>query len=348
MSEQIRETRVQRRIAAIVGALLLTTGCASSGGTPPPADAVYGTAAVANHGPKKTIAVARFDANGAFVARYGGWDIGGGLAAQLTSELQRSNRFVVVERAELGGVLREQEMALTGLTTTQTSPGAGQLLGAQLLVRGSVTEFSESDSGNGLTFGGPVGAGFGTALSSRSRKGSVAIDVRVIDTTTGRVVASTTTRRELESRAIGINGMGQAGMRVGYDMFDSSPLGEATRDAIAETVVRLSSMLSNVPWNAQVAKVAAGKVYVNAGSNASLSEGTSLDVYRVVGRVVDPYTGELLGFEERRIGSVTIGAVRPRYSTGSFDGGVRPQVGDMLRYAPRVASQPATSPTQGS
>ena len=61
-------------------------------------------------GPKRTIAVGKFDAIGAFTQKYGDWDIGGGLAAMLTSALVKSDRFVVIERAELSQILSEQEL----------------------------------------------------------------------------------------------------------------------------------------------------------------------------------------------------------------------------------------------
>ena len=47
-------------------------------------------------GPKKRIAVAKFDTIGSFSAEYGTWDIGGGLAAQLTTALVESGQFIVV------------------------------------------------------------------------------------------------------------------------------------------------------------------------------------------------------------------------------------------------------------
>jgi curli biogenesis system outer membrane secretion channel CsgG len=55
-------------------------------------------------GPKKRIAVATFDGAG-------GSDVGGGLSSQLTAELLKTGRFVVLERADLATVLREQELA---------------------------------------------------------------------------------------------------------------------------------------------------------------------------------------------------------------------------------------------
>ena len=52
-------------------------------------------------GPKRTVTVGGFQSTGAFVAKYGDWDVGGGLAAMLTSALVDSDRFIVVERAAI-------------------------------------------------------------------------------------------------------------------------------------------------------------------------------------------------------------------------------------------------------
>src|ERR1700687_3967300 len=111
-------------------------------------------------GPRKRISVAKFDANGAFVTVYGGWDIGGGLAAQLTTALVESGRFIVVERPDLQVVLREQELAQLNVTSKGSAPQAGNVLGTQLIVRGSVTEFEQTSGSSGMHIG-VSGAGGG-------------------------------------------------------------------------------------------------------------------------------------------------------------------------------------------
>ena len=67
-------------------------------------------------GPKRTISVGKFDAIGAFTAKYGNWDIGGGLSAMMTTALIESGQFIVVERANLQQVLSEQELKASRLT----------------------------------------------------------------------------------------------------------------------------------------------------------------------------------------------------------------------------------------
>lgn len=258
---------------------------------------------------RKTVAVTRFDANDSLLARYGGYDVGGGLAEQLASELEGSGEFTVVENAELSNVRREQARAGDGLPPAHTSTQAARLLGAQFLVRSSITDFNETRQGDGHIW----------------------IDLRVIDTTTDRVVARIKAQRELGRTSPSIDGVGQNRTRFGYDAFQRSPLGRAAREAMTQAVLDMGRQLDHVPWNAHVTKVRASLVYVNAGANANLYEGEQLDVYRVVDRIEDPDTGEVLGVEEHRIGTVTLGSVQQCYATGTYSGPGRPRVGDNLR-----------------
>jgi curli biogenesis system outer membrane secretion channel CsgG len=77
------------------------------------------------------------------------WKIGEGLAEMLTSELVKTGQFIVVERQGLGDVVGEQALGQSGLVRGETVARPGQLLGAQVVVRGAVTEFEEQASGGG-------------------------------------------------------------------------------------------------------------------------------------------------------------------------------------------------------
>ncbi|RPI52373.1 MAG: hypothetical protein EHM55_16650, partial [Acidobacteria bacterium] len=93
-------------------------------------------------GPKRTVAVSRFASNTDFNNHYGLSDIGGGLADLLSSALVESGQFIVVERPTLSDVLSEQKLAGSGLVVQEGASRAGNLIGASLLVKGAVTEFS--------------------------------------------------------------------------------------------------------------------------------------------------------------------------------------------------------------
>jgi hypothetical protein len=67
--------------------------------------------------------------------------------------LMRTGRFIVVERQALGDIVREQELGQSGLLRRETAAPTGQVLGAQIVVRGAVTECEARASGGGAGAG---------------------------------------------------------------------------------------------------------------------------------------------------------------------------------------------------
>ena len=323
--------------AGLVGFFLASavSGCATqSPNTAPAAHSAPSVAASAVstqgqfYGAKKSIAVAKFDANGAFLNSYGGSDIGGGLSAIMVSELDKTGAFRVVNRSDLDAALYEQSLSLQGLTATDTVK-AGQLVGAQYLVRGSVTEFSNAKKGGGISVGGNFGDLFG-GISPQRRVGHVGIDVSVFDASTGEIVASTTVKREVKRMAIGANVTGD-GWSVGGNKFENTVLGEAARDAIADAVAQVANSLSGKAWTAQVAQVRGNVLYVNAGAESGLKMGDTMTITRVTDRIVDPVTGAVLGVEEVTVGTATISDVQSQYAKATFSARRTPETGDTLK-----------------
>jgi curli biogenesis system outer membrane secretion channel CsgG len=93
-------------------------------------------------GLKKRIAVVDFEDRSGW-----GHNIGTGLADMLVTELVKSGDFMVVERQELSKILEEQGLGMSGVVTPQSAAQVGQVLGVELMVMGSVTEFGEKKSG---------------------------------------------------------------------------------------------------------------------------------------------------------------------------------------------------------
>src|SRR3989338_4713176 len=100
-------------------------------------------------GAKARVAVSQFGTTDRFASVYGGWNIGGGLAAQLVTALIDTRRVVVVERAILSKVLIEQELGQNRLSSSFTQTPSAQLLGVDYLIVGEVTEFEEQQMGGG-------------------------------------------------------------------------------------------------------------------------------------------------------------------------------------------------------
>jgi len=59
-----------------------------------------------------------------------------------TTELVNTGKFTVIERSELQKVLDEQELGKKGVLDPATAARVGKVLGVQLFILGTVTEFS--------------------------------------------------------------------------------------------------------------------------------------------------------------------------------------------------------------
>lgn len=119
------------------------------------------------------------------------------LAAALANELQGTGTLQVVERKQLKDVLSEQELAELGIV--KKGPDAarkGQMRGARYIVLGTLTSYETNveQKQAGSSFGL---LGFGKRNQEVETKDYVAIDIRVVDSSTGEVIGS----RTVEGRA---------------------------------------------------------------------------------------------------------------------------------------------------
>ena len=89
---------------------------------------------------KVRVAVMNFENN----STWHWWGDNLGYAAQdvLTTALFESGQFSVIERAQIDAVLAEQNLGASGRVTGATAAQVGQLLGVQLILTGSITQFS--------------------------------------------------------------------------------------------------------------------------------------------------------------------------------------------------------------
>lgn len=219
--------RLNRRSTLLVAAALLAvcgaacapvqpTAMVTSGGGPGMAEAQ----AVPYNGPQARITVSKFvDKSG---KGYG--DIGEGMTDMLTTALFNTNRFIVLERGELGEVLREQDLAVSGRIKKGTEAPVGEIEGAELLVVGAITEFEPNAGGGGIgILTGALGVGLGVKTAH------VAIDIRIIDAKTSRILAAQT----VEGRAQDVGAIGGIAvggpLAVGFGAFAKTPMEKAIR-----------------------------------------------------------------------------------------------------------------------
>jgi curli biogenesis system outer membrane secretion channel CsgG len=255
-------------------------------------------------GPKKTIAVARFN-NTSGINSY--INLGDDFSAQLTDALLQSGKFIVVSRQDLGAVLTEQDLADSGRLAKSLTASKGKIIPAQILVTGNITEFEQN------TGGGAQGLNIhGVTIGGAKSDAHVAVIVQIIDSTTGEILDSQRVEGLADASAFTIGYSGS--WSLGSSSFKKTPLGKATQIAIDRSVVYISDRLARLPWQGRVVTVKEGLVYVNAGSNAGIKSGMNFVVYRKGESLVDPETGAELGAEKKKVADIVIFEIEPKFS----------------------------------
>lgn len=114
-----------------------------------------------------------------------------GIRDMLVTDLFAQDRFIVLERSALDEVITEQEFSADARAGDETRIPKGELEGAELIVLAAVTAFDAGISGAALPIPIPLGdrGDFGV-MHLRFKRGYVAMDLRVVDARTGRVLSS--------------------------------------------------------------------------------------------------------------------------------------------------------------
>jgi curli biogenesis system outer membrane secretion channel CsgG len=187
-----------------------------------------GGAAMAREAPTMTVAVVDFT-NQTNSATWWGGDVGPQLADMLSNELSATGDFKVIERQKINAVLAEQDLASSNRERPGSHPHTGNITGAQYLVTGAVSAYSEDASSTG---GGVNIAGF--HLGGGQKKAYVAIDLRVVDAETSEVVYSRTV--EGLSTDSGVNAGANVRWGLGGDFHheQKTPASKAVRAALIE------------------------------------------------------------------------------------------------------------------
>lgn len=183
-------------------------------------------------GPKARIAVGDFQVKAAGATI----EIGDGLREMLVTALFISNRFIVLERQAIQDVILEQDLGASGRVKSGTAAPTGILEGSELLVYGVVSEFDMGKSGFGVNMAVP---GIPVLFGGGARNAHMAIDLRVVDTATGRIVCATRVEGNATDYTARVGtriGGGSTAMPVSLSAFEDTPMEKAIRVCIEEAI----------------------------------------------------------------------------------------------------------------
>lgn len=125
---------------------------------------------------------------------------GRALSNMLATELAARARFTVVERRKLAEILEQQDLAQSGLLKPGEGARIGELTGAQYLVMGTISAFEDNAETR-------VASGMfrRTKIESISEGAYLAVDLRVVDTSSGEVRYARTIEGRTEASRVDLS-----------------------------------------------------------------------------------------------------------------------------------------------
>ncbi|MEE2682110.1 MAG: CsgG/HfaB family protein, partial [Planctomycetota bacterium] len=242
-----------------------------------------------------------------------------GAERQMESELQRSQKFDVVARGDLSTILKEQDLADSGLVD-QLDPNTArslQLAGARYVAILTVDGFQ--DVTDRTTLQKQLGP-------TRAERRSIQLSgvVQVYDTTSARMLSSaplTIDRNQLEEIIPGVERTGNKTQAVLASV--ASALG-------AESAASITSAI----FPAKVLAYTFGQITFNRTGSSGVSDGQIWEVMHAGEELIDPDTGASLGSEEVTVGWARVTDAGDRFSKAQaiVDNGIAK--GAIMRYRP--------------
>ncbi len=322
--------------------LVSLMACAAPKPTPQVAPEPTPRAYPEHRGPRLRVAIAAFTDNEPNLPQLNAAGMNGIaplIEEQLVTELVRTGRVTVLERKQLKKVAGEVDLGqgeMAEYFAKSEKIEKGKFLMAQAMFAGAVTEF-EPDA-EGMHAGVMVS---GVGASASANRARVGIEMRLIDTETGKVIEAT----HAEGTALRVEGevgIPYIGLQIGAGAFYKTPLGRATREAIDKAIDFILAKLGPIPWEAPIVSVESpSRVILRGGNDINLQPNDVFDVIVRSREVVDPETGDHLSWVEVPWGRIKIIEVQPELSIGEMqDGAKTPPLKAVIRW--RVDSSTST------
>lgn len=270
-------------------------------------------------------------------------DFGQGLTEMMTTSLFNTNRFILLERKAMGDIQAELQLAATGVMNPDTGGKPGNLLGAQVIIRGALTEFNYKRTQSNAS-GMMVKA---MDVHRTQTNAFLALDIRIFDAATGQILDSIRADGRASSAQNEATVEIKKDTRVGRASYADSPLEFAARQAIEKAVRFICERMESRPWEGAIAEMETEgdkvtTLYLNAGSSAGIRVGDTFEVLRAGRPIINPETKVVIGrTRDTVVGLCKVDTVSDAISTAVPVQGEKFQRGDLVRMAGGQANSPA-------
>ncbi len=195
----------------------------------------------------------------------------------LSSKLVETEKFILIERADLDKIEKELRMENYGPLKNM----------ADYLIIGSVTEFGRKDQGE-----------VGVFSRTRRQIAFAKVHVRLIDVRTGQILYSEEGEGEAFSEAGSVFGIGE---RAGYD---SAINDKALDGAITNLASNIIQNLLDRPWRSYILGYEDGNVIIAGGRAQNIKEGDRFQVIQEGKKVKNPQTNMMITLPGKHIATL--------------------------------------------
>lgn len=198
------------------------------------------------------------------------------MSDMLTTSLVKTARFEIVERNKIDKVFKEQNFGMSGMVDENTAAEVGKLLGAKYVVFGSITSATRKDIDK-----------FGYILV----RIEVGIDVRAVNTTSGKILLSESAIGVSESKLVTT----ADGVIVSGAIDYNSAYADASRDAITIVGRKIADLSPLIGF---VLSVDPSQVLIDIGEEQGVKNGDSFVAFTVGDEILHPATGKHIGWKK--------------------------------------------------
>lgn len=225
----MKTTTLSRLTSISLAALMLAGVCVSAIATP----ATTQPATQLAQATKKRLVVMDFDygTTNSYYTSYRGVGAAKGISELLINELVNNGTYTVVDRSKLEQVLKQQNR--TGAMDAGTAAEIGKQLGVDAVLIGTITKFNIDKQSGGASFMG-IGGG------SQKTKATVQIDVRLIATASGDILATAKAVGEADQSDSNISVRGISGNSGSNN--EDTLLSAAVDKAVSQMVTKLAEV----------------------------------------------------------------------------------------------------------
>lgn len=247
------------------------------------------------------------------------------LTNKFITALVNTRKFDIVERQRVDDLISEMQMSESGLMNPARAAKAGQMIGADYFLMGELSVFTVNVTWRQIP---------NTSKLNRTIVAQIIVDMRIVDTRTSKVVAADKGEARWEVRT-----MHDAQVTT---VFPAEMIDTLQRQLCDSLTIKTIDGVYPI----KIIGFSGGVVSLNRGQGGGLDVGQVLDVFSEGEEMVDPDTGESLGSEEIKIGTIRVSEVLPRFSKAvPLDGNVALPNGAICRKVAQAAA-PATPPQQ--